>query len=118
VRIGFVICGNLDMGSGGFLYDRKLVEYLRMRGDEVEVVALPWYGYARSLTLNISRVVPKRLRHLAPDIVILFLSRTVPSAGRSRFRSFHWYIISAARRHAPGGSITGTPGWNSFTFVP
>lgn len=70
MRIGVIICGNLDMGSGGFLYDRKLVEYLRLRGDEVEVVALPWYGYARSLTLNLSREVPNRLRRLAPDLLI------------------------------------------------
>ncbi|MFN8463298.1 MAG: glycosyltransferase family 4 protein [Anaerolineales bacterium] len=52
MRIGFVIYGSLDTVSGGYLYDRKLVEYLRAQGDTVEIISLPWRNYAAHLTDN------------------------------------------------------------------
>ena len=52
MRIGLVIYGSLDTLSGGYLYDRKLVEYLRAQGDTVEVISLPWRNYAAHLTDN------------------------------------------------------------------
>ena len=39
VRVGMLIYGDLDTLSGGYLYDRKLVQYLRSQGDEVEVIS-------------------------------------------------------------------------------
>jgi len=54
MRIGFVIYGSLDTVSGGYLYDRKLVEYLRLQGDEVEIISLPWRNYASHLMDNFS----------------------------------------------------------------
>src|SRR5688572_3810306 len=52
MRIGLVIYGSLHTLSGGYLYDRKLVEYLRAQGDAVEVISLPWRNYAVHLTDN------------------------------------------------------------------
>jgi len=52
MKIGFVIYGSLDTVSGGYLYDRKLVEYLRAQGDTVEIISLPWRNYASHLTDN------------------------------------------------------------------
>lgn len=52
MKIGFVIYGSLDTLSGGYLYDRKLVEYLRSEGDRVEIISLPWRNYAAHLTDN------------------------------------------------------------------
>jgi len=49
MKIGLVICGDLAFPSGGFLYDRQLVAALRAAGDEVEIISLPWDGYARRL---------------------------------------------------------------------
>ncbi|MEK7808672.1 MAG: glycosyltransferase family 1 protein, partial [Chloroflexota bacterium] len=37
MRIGLIIYNSLDTISGGYLYDRKLVEHLRKCGDEVEI---------------------------------------------------------------------------------
>ena len=54
MKIGFVIYGSLDTLSGGYLYDRKLVEYLREQGDTVEIISLPWRNYAAHLTDNFS----------------------------------------------------------------
>ncbi len=46
MRLGWVIYGNLEMVTGGFIYDKLVVEYLRRQGDEVEIMALPWQPYA------------------------------------------------------------------------
>ena len=37
--------GIFDEVSGGFLYDRKLVEHLQQRGHEVTVIPLSWRSY-------------------------------------------------------------------------
>lgn len=63
MKIGLVIYGSLDTVSGGYLYDRKLVEYLREQGDIVEIISLQWRNYAAHLTDNI------RFRLPAPNVV-------------------------------------------------
>ncbi|QWC19579.1 glycosyltransferase family 4 protein [Halorubrum sp. 2020YC2] len=62
MRIGFALYGSLDERSGGFRYDRKLVEGLRRAGDAVEVVELPWRAYPRGLLDNASPALRDRLR--------------------------------------------------------
>jgi glycosyltransferase involved in cell wall biosynthesis len=52
MRIAWLIYGNLELVSGGFLYDRKVVEGLRAQGVEVEVISLPWPSYLGQLALN------------------------------------------------------------------
>lgn len=62
MRVGLVVYGGLEHTSGGYLYDRLLVEHLRERGDDVEVVSLPWRTYGRHLADNLSPAVHRRLR--------------------------------------------------------
>lgn len=45
MRIGLLLYGSLDTTTGGFRYDRRLVEALRAAGDDVTVHELPWYDY-------------------------------------------------------------------------
>jgi glycosyltransferase involved in cell wall biosynthesis len=52
VRIAFMLLGELDRVSGGFLYDRMLVERLRARGHVVDVVSVPWRTRTRSVAAN------------------------------------------------------------------
>ena len=52
MKIGLVIYGSLNTMSGGYLYDRKLVESLRKRGDQVEIISLPWRNYVAHLMDN------------------------------------------------------------------
>jgi glycosyltransferase involved in cell wall biosynthesis len=59
MKIGFVIYGSLDTVSGGYLYDRKLVEYLRSQGDTVEIISMPWRNYASHLTDNLHFRLPR-----------------------------------------------------------
>ncbi|MEO5886907.1 MAG: glycosyltransferase family 4 protein [Anaerolineales bacterium] len=67
MRIGFVIYGSLDTLSGGYLYDRKLVDYLRSEGDTVQVISLPWRNYAAHLTDNFRFRLPANLDILIQD---------------------------------------------------
>lgn len=53
MHIGLVIYGSLGSLSGGYLYDRRLVESLRFEGDSVEIISLPWRNYAAHLTDNL-----------------------------------------------------------------
>jgi glycosyltransferase involved in cell wall biosynthesis len=67
MHIGLVVYGSLDTLSGGYLYDRKLVEYLRSQGDTVEVLSLPWRNYAAHLTDNLRFQLPSKLDILIQD---------------------------------------------------
>ena len=67
MKIGFVIYGSLHTLSGGYLYDRKLVEYLRSQGDSVEIISLPWRNYAAHLVDNLTFRLPKNLDVLIQD---------------------------------------------------
>lgn len=67
MKVGFVIYGSIDTLSGGYLYDRKLVEYLRSAGDTVEIISLPWRNYASHLTDNLTFKLPSGFDILIQD---------------------------------------------------
>jgi len=67
MKIGFIIYGSLNILSGGYMYDRMLVEYLRAQGDSVEIISLPWRNYAAHLTDNLSFKLPANLDILIQD---------------------------------------------------
>ncbi|MDI3282479.1 glycosyltransferase family 4 protein [Polyangium sp. 15x6] len=60
-RVAFVIDGALDQPTGGYLYDRLVIEGLRARGCDVDVVNLDVRGPLASLREN-----ARLLRLLAP----------------------------------------------------
>ena len=70
MKIGLVIYGSLDIVTGGFLYDRLLVEYLESRGDRVEVVSLPWPTYGQGLLDNYAAGFRERLEGLDCDVLL------------------------------------------------
>ncbi|PKN95381.1 MAG: glycosyltransferase family 1 protein [Chloroflexi bacterium HGW-Chloroflexi-6] len=67
MKLGLLIYGSLDTLSGGYLYDRKLVEYLRVQGDTVEIISLPWRNYTAHLTDNFTFRLPPGLDLLIQD---------------------------------------------------
>ena len=67
MKIGLLIYGSIDTLSGGYLYDRKLVEYLRARRESVEIISLPWRNYAAHLSDNLSFRLPAGLDVLIQD---------------------------------------------------
>jgi glycosyltransferase involved in cell wall biosynthesis len=68
--VGLLIYGSLEIISGGYLYDRKLVEHLRRQGDRIEIVSLPWRGYLRHLGDNLSSTLLRRLKSLPLDVLL------------------------------------------------
>jgi len=67
MKLGLLIYGSLDTLSGGYMYDRMLVDYLRAQGDTVEIISLPWRNYAAHLTDNFTFKLPPNLDVLIQD---------------------------------------------------
>jgi len=70
LKIGLLIYGSLDNLTGGFIYDRYLVDYLKSSGDQIEIVSLPWRNYPLHLADNLSRSLRARLLDLEVDLLI------------------------------------------------
>ena len=70
MRFGLIIYGSLETITGGFFYERMLVEHLRRSGDEVHVISLPWRGYGRHLGDNLSRALFRQLRNSTFDVLL------------------------------------------------
>jgi len=69
MRVGLVLAGDIDNGSGGFYYDRRLRGRIRERGHDVTVVSLPRGSYARQLADNLrARRIASRLEEF--DVVV------------------------------------------------
>ena len=85
MRLALVLYGSLDTVSGGYLYDRLLVNHLRAQGDEVDLISLPWRNYAAHLTDNFSHALQQRLTDPGYDLILqdelnhpsLFLVRAI-----------------------------------------
>lgn len=61
MRVGLVIYGSLATVSGGYLYDRQLVDSLERQGDQVTIISLPWRSYGRHLLDNFSANLARRM---------------------------------------------------------
>ncbi len=70
MKIGLVIYGDLRNVTGGFFYDRKMVDYFTSQGDTVEVFSLPMRSYAKSLLDNFDREFLRRLLQAQLDVVL------------------------------------------------
>jgi len=70
VHVGLLIYGSLTTISGGFIYDRNLVRYLREAGDRVEVISLPWRRYGVSLLDNLNPGLRRRLTQADFDVLL------------------------------------------------
>lgn len=67
MRVGLLIYGDINTISGGYLYDRKLVEFLRQQDDEVSIVSIDSVSYFKAL---ISNKIPTELKQLELDVLI------------------------------------------------
>jgi glycosyltransferase involved in cell wall biosynthesis len=70
MRVGLLIYDSLDAVSGGYLYDRMLVDYLRRQGVEVEIIAIPRRSYAFQLADNLSPALNRRLTQANLDLIL------------------------------------------------
>src|SRR5215208_6151638 len=106
MKVGLIIYGPLDTLSGGYLYDRKLVDYLRSQGDLVEILSLSWRNYAAHLTDNLHFKLP-------PDVDILIQDElNHPSLIRAN-REKHPYPVISLVHHLRCSELR--PNWqNTF----
>lgn len=70
MRIGLVIYGSIDQLTGGYLYDRQLVDYLTGRGHRVEVLSLPPRRYLSRFADNFSGVLIRRVTSSRLDVLL------------------------------------------------
>ena len=70
MNIGLLIYGSLHTISGGYLYDRLLVDFLRKKGHNVEIFSLPWRSYWAHLGDNASAALRQQLSQAAIDLLI------------------------------------------------
>ncbi|MBK8988413.1 MAG: glycosyltransferase family 4 protein [Chloroflexi bacterium] len=70
MRIGLLIYGRLETLSGGYLYDRQLVELLQRHGDEVEIISLKPSSYGRHLIHNLDGALFSHLRDTPYDLLL------------------------------------------------
>lgn len=72
MKIGLLIYGSLETISGGNIYDNHLLNFLEGRGDQVEMISIPWRptGYLHHLWDNFSRRLYFQLRDLEVDCLI------------------------------------------------
>jgi glycosyltransferase involved in cell wall biosynthesis len=70
MRIGFLIYGDMDAVSGGYLYNRQLIAYLRSQGEEVVIISLPLRNYWRHFSDNFRSACVAQIRAAKLDILI------------------------------------------------
>lgn len=69
MHIGLLIYGQLNYPSGGFLYDRKLVEHLQNNGHTVTIFSQAWASPIGKIVQNWDRALLKKI--IASDLDVL-----------------------------------------------
>jgi glycosyltransferase involved in cell wall biosynthesis len=91
MRVGLTLYGSLDERSGGFRYDRKLLEGLRRAGDTVDTVELPWRAYHRGLLDNGS---PRFRERLQADVDVMLQDELAHPSLFHTNRSLPYPVVS------------------------
>ncbi|AUX24617.1 glycosyltransferase [Sorangium cellulosum] len=67
MRVAWIVYGALEQTTGGYIYDRLVIERLRAQGDVVEVVSLDPAPLSRALS---GLALARRLARLDPAVVV------------------------------------------------
>ena len=70
MRIAWVVDGRLDQVSGGYLYDRLVIDHLKRHGVDVDVVSLPTGSYGTRLAQGLRSDVAERIGASGPQLVV------------------------------------------------
>ena len=106
MRIGLVIYGSLATMSGGYLYDRMLVEKLRRQGDSVEIISIARRSYGLNIVDNLRDLQRPGLDLILQDELnhpSLFLANG--RAHRTPILSIVHHLRSSERRWAPENAV-------------
>src|SRR4051812_35441203 len=104
MRLAFVVEGALGQTTGGYLYDRIVVDGLRGAGDDVEIVELP----ARGGVVRLARALSDAARHDRTVVVDELCHATavaaLPFARRPRLVTLVHHLAASERRGAPAAA--------------
>ncbi len=70
MKVAVLIYGDINKKSGGYLYDRKLVDQLQKEGIDVEIISIPEKNYFQNIEDNFNPQLLKRLQTLDADILL------------------------------------------------
>jgi glycosyltransferase involved in cell wall biosynthesis len=121
MKIGLVIYGSLDSLSGGYLYDRKLMDYLKKQGDGIEIISLPIGSYARHLVDNFSFRNPmssskanKKTKSSSKALDVLIQDELNHPSLLAANADFHSYPIISLVHHLR--SLEQRPAWQNTVY--
>ncbi len=70
MRVGFLLSGSLDTLTGGYIYDRQLVNHLKLKGHQVDVIQLPVPSHAASFLYNPTLWFSRQLNGSTFDVLL------------------------------------------------
>jgi len=70
MHLCLIVYGSLDTLTGGFLYDKFMVEHLCRQGHEIDIVSLTWRRYGQHLLDNFSATLKSRLTENNYDLIL------------------------------------------------
>ncbi|WP_253736532.1 glycosyltransferase family 4 protein [Halohasta salina] len=105
MHLGFVVYGGLDGTSGGYRYDRQLVDYCRDCGDTVDVISLPEGSYWRRAADGLDPTIARRLDR--PVDVLLEDELCHPSLWRQHRRLDRPGAVAALVHHVASDRPSG-----------
>jgi len=70
MKLALVIYGDLDQTTGGYLYDRELLNHLERAGDTVHVISLKDRGYLRNILPEDRKTIIRKLSKQSYDAII------------------------------------------------
>ena len=111
MRVGLVIYGSLDTVSGGYLYDRKLVEQFVCLGHSVSVFSLVYRDYAKHLGDNLDIAWNQKLATASVDLMLQDeLNHPSLLWANFRHRSMgHQHPVAAIVHHLRSSELEHTP---------
>jgi hypothetical protein len=66
VVVCLIIYGSIDTLTGGYLYDRQLIEHFERNGHSMHLLSLPMRRYPLGLADNLTRRLKERLQRVNP----------------------------------------------------
>lgn len=70
MRVGLIIYGSIDAVTGGYIYDRKLVDYLCSRGIEVKIFSQNHCNIFNLIKNNFSKELIQSVLEFKPDVLL------------------------------------------------
>ncbi|WP_454780278.1 glycosyltransferase family 4 protein [Legionella sp. WA2022007384] len=70
MRVGLIVYGPLSTTTGGYIYDFKLIEYLRAQGVIVKIFSQQKKGFLRLIRDNFSKTLLNEVIEFSPDVLL------------------------------------------------